>query len=330
LRSSGIVHGSCTITRRNVNWTRSDAAHRIGVAMGALLCLVSAAGFATLGVFGKLAYDEGVPATTLLSVRFTLAALVFAALAAVARPRRPTRATVRTALALGAVGYATQAGLFFAALERMDAGLLTLLLYTYPAWVVLATLALRREPASRRRVGALALSLAGLVLALAGAGTGAFDAFGAALGVGAALTYAGYILVSDGVVGSADPIALSALVAAGAATTLTAVALATGGLDLRLTGAGWLWLGLIATVSTVLPVLTFFAGLRRVGPPTAAILSTLEPVVTVLLAAAVFGEVLTPVQLAGAALVLGAAVLVVRRPARAGVSSARAAAAATA
>jgi drug/metabolite transporter (DMT)-like permease len=94
----------------------------------------------------------------------------------VARPRRPTRATVRTALALGAVGYATQAGLFFAALERMDAGLLTLLLYTYPAWVVLATLALRREPASRRRVGALALSLAGLVLALAGAGTGAFDA----------------------------------------------------------------------------------------------------------------------------------------------------------
>ncbi len=285
--------------------------------MGALLCLVSAAGFATLGVFGKLAYDEGVPATTLLSVRFTLAALVFAALAAVARPVRPPRATVRTALALGAVGYATQAGLFFAALERMDAGLLTLLLYTYPAWVVLATLALRREPASRRRVGALGLSLAGLVLALAGAGTGAFDALGAALGVGAALTYAGYILVSDGVVGDTDPVALSAIVAAGAATTLTAVALVTGGLDLRLPGAGWLWLGLIATVSTVLPVLTFFAGLRRVGPPTAAILSTLEPVVTILLAAAVFGEVLTAVQLAGAALVLGAAVLVVRRPARA-------------
>jgi hypothetical protein len=64
-------------------------------------------------------------------------------------------------------------------------------------------------------------------------------------------------------------------------------------------------------VSTVLAIVTFFAGLARVGPPAAAILSTLEPVVTVVLAAAVFGEVLSPVQLAGAALVLGAAVLVV-------------------
>ena len=54
----------------------------------------------------------------------------------------------------------------------------------------------------------------------------------------------------------------------------------------------------------------FFAGLRRVGPTAAAILSTLEPVVTVALASAVFGETLGPVQLAGGALVLLAAVAV--------------------
>jgi drug/metabolite transporter (DMT)-like permease len=279
--------------------------------MGALLCLTSAAAFATLGVFGKLAYDEGVGVTTLLSVRFVLAALAFGVLAAVLRPPAPPRATVRTALLLGGVGYATQAGLFFAALERLDASLLTLCLYTYPAWVVLASLALRRERASRARLAALALSSAGLVLALAGAATGALDAVGAVLGVGSALTYATYILVSDRVVGSTDPVALSALVTGGAAVTLTAVAVLAGGPDLGFTAEGWLWLGLIAAVSTVLAVLTFFAGLARVGPPAAAILSTLEPVVTVVLAAAVFGEVLTPVQLAGAALVLGAAVLVV-------------------
>ena len=60
----------------------------------------------------------------------------------------------------------------------------------------------------------------------------------------------------------------------------------------------------------------FFAGLRLVGPTAASILSTLEPVVAVALAFAVFGESLGPAQLAGGALVL-LAVLVVRAPRRA-------------
>jgi drug/metabolite transporter (DMT)-like permease len=59
-------------------------------------------------------------------------------------------------------------------------------------------------------------------------------------------------------------------------------------------------------VSTVAAVSLFFAGLDRVGPTAASILSTIEPVVTVVLAFLVFGEVLGAVQLAGGALVLGA------------------------
>jgi drug/metabolite transporter (DMT)-like permease len=67
----------------------------------------------------------------------------------------------------------------------------------------------------------------------------------------------------------------------------------------------------IAVVSTVGAVALFFAGLRRLGPSTASILSTLEPAVTVALAFVVFGESLGPAQLAGGALVL-IAVLAVR------------------
>ena len=67
-------------------------------------------------------------------------------------------------------------------------------------------------------------------------------------------------------------------------------------------------------VSTVTPILLFFSGLRRVGASMAAILSTLEPPTTVLLAFAAFGESPTAVQLTGGALVLGAVVLVQQRP----------------
>ena len=74
----------------------------------------------------------------------------------------------------------------------------------------------------------------------------------------------------------------------------------------ELTAAGWGWLACLAVVSTVAAVSLFFAGLQRVGPTTASIVSTAEPVVTVLLAFLVFGELLGPVQLLGGALVLGA------------------------
>jgi drug/metabolite transporter (DMT)-like permease len=79
--------------------------------------------------------------------------------------------------------------------------------------------------------------------------------------------------------------------------------------DLRpgeLTAAGWGWLACLAVVSTVASIGLFFAGLRRVGPTTASILATVEPLVTVLLAFVVFAETLGAVQLAGGALVLAA------------------------
>ena len=207
------------------------------------------------------------------------------------------------------VAYATQAGLFFAALQRLDASLLALVLYTYPAWVMLGSLALGREQPTRRRVLALALSSAGLVVLLAGASAGAVDAVGVAMGIGASLAYTVYILVADRAGLDIPPLALTALVCVGAMCTLGIAGVASGSLSLALSAEAWMWLGLIAVVSTAVPIVAFFAGLARVGPSTAAILSSFEPVVTVALAYLAFSEVLSGVQLVGAALVLGAAVL---------------------
>ena len=111
------------------------------------------------------------------------------------------------------------------------------------------------------------------------------------------------------------PLALGTLVCTGAAATLTLTGLAGGDLDPGgVSATGFLWLAGLALVSTVGAIALFFAGLRRVGPAAASILSTLEPVVTVALAFAIFGESLGPAQLAGGALVL-LAVLAVRAPA---------------
>jgi drug/metabolite transporter (DMT)-like permease len=286
---------------------------------GVLLCLASAAAFGTMGIFGKLAYDEGATVQTLLAVRFVLAAALFWALlvssGAWRQLRNLSRRDVCIALGLGALGYSAQAGSYFAALERIDASLLALLVYTYPALVTVAAIVLGRERASRRKAAALVLASAGLALVLTGAAAGELDPLGTLLGLAAAVVYTTYILTSEGVAGRVSPLVLSALVSSGAAAMLTLAGAVSGGLNTgALSAAGFGWLAGIAVISTVAALSLFFAGLRLVGPTTASILSTAEPLTAVLLAFLVFGESLSAVQLAGGALVLaGVLVLSARR-----------------
>ncbi|MEV4510183.1 DMT family transporter [Dactylosporangium sp. NPDC049525] len=296
--------------------------------MGPALCLVSAACFGALAIFGKFAYDAGVSPSALLLVRFTLAAALLGAVLLL-RPdlrraapggrrsagpadqaptrRLPAHRVLATAIGLGAIGYAAQASLFFSALRLMDASLLSLILYTYPVLVTVAAVLLGRDRLTARRAAALVAASAGTLLVLAGAGGASFHPLGALLGFGSAAVYTVYILVADTIVHRLPPVVLSALVMTGAAGALAARATFTGGVDLTFRPAGWFWLACIAVVSTVAAMLTFFAGLQRTGPSTAAILSTFEPVVTTALAALTLGESLTPLQLAGAALVLSSA-----------------------
>jgi drug/metabolite transporter (DMT)-like permease len=198
----------------------------------------------------------------------------------------------------------------------MDASLLALVVYTFPAIVTAAAIGLGRERADGRRLTALALTSGGLVLTVAGAGTGTLDPVGTALGLGAALVYSAYILTGERVGARVAPRVLATLVSTGAAVSLTAGSAVLG--ELRpgaVTLAGWSWLGCLAVISTVAAIGLFFAALRRIGPSTTAILSTFEPLVTVMLAFLVFAETLGALQLLGGALMLcGVLALHVRLP----------------
>ena len=282
---------------------------------GTLLCIGSAAGFGAMAVFGKLAYDNGAQRSARCSPSASRwprrsSGRWSSPTARRASCARSAAGTSPSPWPSGACGYAAQAGCFFAALERIDASLLSLVLYTFPGMVAVAAIVLGRERADSRRLGALGLASGGLVLVLASAKAGSLDPLGTALALTAAVVYTTYILVSEGIAGRLRPSLLSALVCTGAAVSLTLGSASLGDLHPgEVTAAGWGWLAGIAVVSTVAAVSLFFAGLKRVGPTTASILSTVEPVVTVVLAFLVFGELLGVVQLIGGALVI-AAVLV--------------------
>ncbi len=178
---------------------------------GVALCLVSAFGFGCMAIFAKDAYKQHLGITALLALRFALAAVIFWTIAHLrGAVSLPQRRTLLAGLGLGAFGYALQSGLYFGAVKRMDASTTSLLLYTYPAIVFLAALALRREHADRQRLGALALACAGTALVLlGGGGSGSFETVGVVMALTAAVAYSVYILVADTVVSSAPPTAAS-------------------------------------------------------------------------------------------------------------------------
>lgn len=274
--------------------------------VGIVLVMVSAAAFGTLAILGRFAYADGMNAQSILFLRFSLAAVLMLALLRVRRERLPRGPVLRRLIAMGAVGYVGQAMAYLTALKYASAGLVALLLYLYPIFVVLLAAVLLHEPFTGVKGLALGLALAGLLLTVGPLGG---QALGILLAITGAAIYAIYIIVGSHVMRQVSAVQSSAVIFAAAGLSAGILMLVTGP-QLPATGSGWATIAAIVLVATVLPVVTFLAGLERIGPSNAAMLSTIEPVVTVLLAAWWLNEWLAPVALLGGGLILLAVLLV--------------------
>jgi drug/metabolite transporter (DMT)-like permease len=303
---------------------RAGDAHRIDV-RGALLVMGAACCYALSVVFAKGAYAHDVAVATLTVWRFAIGALVFWTLVAVRRPAGLDRRTVLTCVALGGVGYAVQALGYFGAVAVMDAGLAALLIYTYPTIIVLIGFLTRRESPTRKRLAALGCSGAGMLLLLGLGGFSTVSPVGIALALTAGFTYAVYTIVASSLPPEADPTLLMAIVATSALVSVTAFTSATGqplGLDVDPVVLGWVLTYIL--VGTILAMLLHQSGITRVGASTGGIISSIEPLVAAGAVALVYGETMTPVQMAGGLVIL-AGVVVVQLPQRKQRAAARAA-----
>jgi drug/metabolite transporter (DMT)-like permease len=279
-------------------------------ALGTALCLISAAGYGAVGVFGKLGYDRGLTPNGTLAGRFGLAALVLWIVVLIAGDRwRPSRRGLVAGVGLGAAIYAAQAGFFFQSLTRLDAAIAVLIAYVAPVLVAIAAVALGREQLSPAHAVALPVALGGTALvALGGGAKGRLDGIGVLLALACAVMFAAYMLLSHAVVGRVHPIGLSASVCTGCAIAFTTVAAIRG--ELPDTGpTGWILVVAMALVSTVLAVTALAAGTERIGPSAASLVSTFEPVVAAILAGIVLGETLAPLQFLGGAFVIASVVI---------------------
>jgi drug/metabolite transporter (DMT)-like permease len=260
---------------------------RVGIA----LCLVSAAGFGSLAVLGKQAYAGGLGVVEVLTLRFGIAGPLLVALAvAGGRSLRLPRPVALRLLGLGAIGYAVQSTLFFTALTRISASLAGLLL-------------------DRATVLGVTLALAGVALVL-GLPVEPPDPLGVALALAAAVWYTVYILVAEYLLRGVDPLVASAHVACGAACSFLAAGavVGLGGLA-GATPGGYAAAAAMAVLGTAVALGTFIAGIARVGSAWASIVSSFEPVCTVVLGVVVLGDPIGAGTVLGGAAVVAAAML---------------------
>lgn len=278
---------------------------------GTLLVFAAATCFGTIGIFGELAVAIDLSFATLLPARFVVATLAVLALAGIRGWRLPaTRRTWLSTLVLGVV-YAGLTLTFFVSLRYLTAGLATIVLYTYPAFVVVLSAAALGEVVTARKVVALALATGGVALVVSTDTAGA-DPLGVALALGAAVCYALYTTGSRFVLASVTPRGLLVGVLLGTTGCMAVYGALDGGLAVPVGRTEWALVVGLAVVSTVLPQLLFYEGVARLEASRAGVVSTVEPVVTVALGAVLLDEPLTAFVVAGGVLVLGGVVLVNR------------------
>jgi drug/metabolite transporter (DMT)-like permease len=273
---------------------------------GYVLVLAATVCFGTLGTFSKLFYDAGGDAYTLLFLRFVITGPALALLAVALGNPLPGRRLALLGASLGVfqfgVGYA-----LFEGFARAPVALVTLLYFAYPLVTAVGAALLFREELGPRRIAVLGVALAGVALTVGVPDSATW--LGIVLGLVAGLCVACLIL-SGRYLLTRHP--LSPLVLGGLMFTSPAIGLALAvparAPHLSLGAEAWGWALAAVFVAAVVPIALFYTGVQRTEAGVVGLLSSAEPLVSVLLAYAVLDESLTALRLVGGGLIVASVV----------------------
>ncbi len=276
--------------------------------IGSLLAIFSATCFGALGIFARLGYESGLSVSQMLAWRFALTLLPLSLLRWLLHREDIGLKGLGIAVLMGAIGYAGQALLYFSSVQRIGASLTAILLYLYPSFVTLWVWIFDHKTPRGSQWFSLFLAFLGTTLA---SSTSKFqlDPLGIGLGIGAGLTYSVYLMVSSRILKSHDPWSVSIFVCLGATLSfLTLNKFQHVPLFLENSEQRLIILGL-TFISTILPMITIFSAIPRIGITHVSILSTIEPIVTLILGALILHENLSNLQVLGALSILTSVVL---------------------
>jgi drug/metabolite transporter (DMT)-like permease len=293
--------------------SRHDALLTFGIVAGCAIL------FSSKGIFIKSAYAHGADSVTVLMLRMILALPFFITAgiwSAKNSSHRMTAQDWRAVIALGFVGYYLSSIMNFAGLQYISAGLERMVLYTYPSLVVIGGALFYKRRISRTTIISIVIAYLGIVIAYWGegkqSGSPTQTSIGVALIFGSALTYSVFVLTSGYVIKRVGATRFTAYsMGTSCVLAITHYALAHSITDIASISKPVLFYGgVLAIFGTVLPSFMLSTGIKRAGAERFAIIATIGPVMTLILAWAVLGEKLNAPQAIGFALTLGGGLIV--------------------
>ena len=281
---------------------------------GPILIIIAACFWGSMGIFVRGLSEYGFSPIQIVSIRITLAALMFCGLL-LAKDRcgfkiRPRDIPLFLGLGFGSILFFTAC--YFSAITIMPLSTAAILLYTSPIWIVLMSAIFFREKMNGKKLVALTLAFAGCVLVSGISGEG-ISLKGLLFGLGSGIGYGLYSILGTVALRRYSPYTVTTytflLAAIGSwfisspTDLLSNFSAASNSTNLIL------FCFLTALVTAVIPFLLYTLGLRTVETSKAGILATIEPMVATIVGITCFSEALTLLSGTGIALILAAAVV---------------------
>lgn len=281
---------------------------------GAALIILAGCFWGSMGIFVRRLGAYGFSSIQIVSIRVTLAALIFALILLI-KDRDGFRISPRDVplflgLGFGSILFFTVC--YFTAITMMSLSTAAILLYTSPVWIMLMSVLFFHERLDRRKLAALALALAGCVLVSGISGEG-MTLTGLLVGLGSGIGYGLYSILGTVALRRYSPYTVTAytfiLAAAGSWAICRPADMLSKFLNAPDPGFLIMFCFLTALITAVIPFLAYTLGLESVEAGKAGIIATIEPMVATLVGIVVFSESLTIMSGAGILLILSAVVI---------------------
>ena len=288
---------------------------------GSILIILAGCFWGSMGIFVRRLGIYGFSSIQIVSIRVTLAALLFA-LVLFIKERVGFRILLRDiplflGLGFGSILFFTVC--YFTAITMMPLSTAAILLYTSPVWIMLMSVLFFHEELNRRKLLALVLAFAGCVL-ISGISGGGLTPIGLLVGLGSGIGYGLYSILGTIALRRYSPYTVTTYTFIFAAVGSWIICRPTDLFDkfANATDTGFLiaFCFLTAMITAVIPFLAYTCGLQNVEASKAGIIATIEPMVATLIGILVFSEQLTLMSGLGILLILTAVVILNLKPKR--------------
>lgn len=281
--------------------------------IGIVWCFIGAIMFSVKAIFVKLVYQYDIDSVSLLTLRMLISLPFFLLIGYYSNRTSVKQSALKTkdwisVILIGLSGYYLASLLDFTGLQYITAGMERLILYMYPTVVLILSAMFYKRKVSRIQFMALLLTYLGISLALFDENllaSGQQIWLGAALVAGAALAYAVYVVQSGEIIPRVGTFRFTSISMCAAAIAILLHNLVFYGLNIfQFVPQVYYYALAIAIISTVIPSLMISEGIRLVGANNAAIVGTVGPIATIILAYFFLEEVFTGMQVIGTVFVV--------------------------